>query len=274
VRVSDGAVMTNVGALNLATINASTSSNNFVLVDGGVLQAASLTCNNGQPNWVTLDGTGALSLGTLILTNAGQTVTVASGSLTLKNALVSNGVAQVIGDGTQSAALTLLPFGTNDFARGLVISSNAVLGGSGLVAATTTVHGALSPGLAGVGSLVNRGPLGFAGGSGSRFDLAAGTEAGSGWDWLVVTNGPLDLGGLLTPVLGEGFVPEKADRFLIMTNQDGSVTGSFANGGQATAYAGDLKTKLGTFAIEIADQGVVLTGFRAWRSGGTVVVLR
>jgi hypothetical protein len=52
------------------------------------------------------------------------------------------------------------------------------------------------------------------------------------------------------------------------------VSGSFANGTRATIYAENLTTKVGTFKIEQGAQGVVLTDYQVWKSGGTLMMIR
>jgi T5SS/PEP-CTERM-associated repeat protein len=272
VTVNDGATMINVGTINLATAISIGSSNNYVLVDGGTLQATMLTCSNGAPNGATFTGSSSVTITNIVLANSGQTVTFNGGRLNVQNAVISNGVAQVAGDGIQSAVLNLIPGGTNTFSDGLVITNNAMLGGSGLIAAPSTVYGTLSLGLTGAGTLTNNGTFTMMTGSESRFDVVATTAAGC--DLLAVTNGALTLAGTLTPVLKADFVPAKADRFLIMTNQSGSVSGSFANGTRATIYAENLTTKVGTFKIEQGAQGVVLTDYQVWKSGGALLIIR
>jgi hypothetical protein len=268
-----GGLLTNAGTV--VTAAGIASSNNTLLINGGALQAGTLAWRNLLPNDVTLTGEGELNLtGGFALSNINHRLFFNGGRLSVRSAVVSNTLAFAAGDGTQAATLNLLPGGVSVFSAGLAIASNATLGGSGVIIATSLVHGALSPGLAGIGSLTNYGPLTLSSGSGVRFDLAAATAPGAGWDSLAVTNGALGLAARLTPVLKEGFLPARSDRFLIMTNQGpASVSGGFSNGGRATVFAEDLKTRAGTVAIEIGLQGVVLADFQAWRPDGSLMIL-
>lgn len=265
-----GGMITNAGSVVTATgINAT---NNILFINGGILQAGTLAWKNLLPNDVTLTGAGQMNLTGFTLSNVNQRLLFNGGWLSVKSAVVSNTLEFTVGDGTQAATLNLVAGGTNIFSSGLAVTNAATLGGSGLLIGTSVVHGALSPGLTGVGSLTNNGPLTLSAGSVSRFDVTAATVPGAGWDWLTVTNGALALGGKLTPVLKDGFLPVKADRFLVMTNQGpGSVTGGF--GGRVTIYAEDLKTRTGTFRVDAGPQGVVLTDYQAWRPDGALMIL-
>jgi hypothetical protein len=265
-----GGMLTNAGTVVSALgVN---STNNLLTVNGGILQAGTLAWKNLLPNDVTLTGAGQMNLTGFTLSNVNQRLLFNGGLLTVKSAVVSNTLEFTVGDGTQAATLYLVAGGTNIFSAGLAVTNGATLGGSGLVIATSVVHGAFSPGLTGVGALTNNGPLTLNAGSVSRFDVTAATVPGAGWDWLTVTNGALALAGKLTPVLKDGFLPVKADRFLIMTNQGpGVVTGGF--GGRVTIYAEDLKTRAGTFRVDAGPQGVVLTDYQAWRPDGALMIL-
>jgi hypothetical protein len=209
------------------------------------------------------------------VTNNNFKVNLNGGTLNVKNTLVDNGAAFVAGDGSLNNTLNLVPGGTNTFVNSLVITNSTTLAGSGLVQATSTVYGTLSPGGVGLGAVTNNGLFTLTNSATARFELAANTTPGAGWDLLAVTNGALNLGGSLVPVLKGGFMPAQSDRFLIMTNQGPSaVSGDFANGSRATIYAENLTTKLGTFKIEKGAQGVVLTDYQILRSSGTLIFVR
>jgi T5SS/PEP-CTERM-associated repeat protein len=270
--IEAGGMVTNV--LNVALAQGAGASNNTVLVNGGILQATTLSWQNFQPNDVTLTGGGQMNLGGFTQSNVNQRLVFNGGLLSVKNAVVSNTLEFVAGDGAQSATFNSQAGGTNLFAAGLVITNNAILGGSGYILATSTVYGAVSPGLTGVGALTNNGPLTMKSGASARFDVIATT--GGGCDLLAVTNGALTLAGTLMPVLQTGFVPAKADRFLIVTNQAGSVSasGGFADGTRATIYAPNLTSRVGTFKVETGAQGVVLTDFQVIRANGSVIIIR
>ncbi len=273
--VQNGGLVTNL--LTLIVAAGSGASNNNVTVDNGTLVAGTITCNNALPNSVIVTNGGALTATTFlyVTNNPDFKVSLNGGTLNVKSTLVDNGAVFVAGDGSLVNTLNLLPGGTNTFVKGLVITNGTTLSGSGLIQATATVYGVLSPGGVGVGTVTNRGLFALANGASSRFELAANTTPGAGWDLLAVTNGALNLGGALVPVLKGGFLPAAADRFLIMTNQGPeAVSGDFANGSRATIYAEDLTTKLGTFKIEKGAQGVVLTDYQIMRSSGSLIFIR
>ncbi len=271
--ISNNGLVTNVTTISLA--DGIASSNNSLVVNGGYLYATKVSYGNLLPNTVKLDGAAQVVLTSLALTNVNQSLLFNGGTLSVKSLTISNTLEFVVGDGTQSATLNAQAGGTNLFAAGLVITNNAILGGSGYILATSTVYGAVSPGLTGVGALTNNGPLTMVSGASARFDVIATTAGGC--DLLAVTNGALTLTGTLMPVLQTGFVPAKTDRFLIMTNQGPdtiTATGGFANGSRATIYADNLKTRVGTFKVETGLQGVVLTDFQVIRDNGSVIVIR
>jgi hypothetical protein len=271
--ISNNGLVTNVNSISLA--DGIASSNNSLIVNGGSVYATKVSFGNVLPNTVKLDGAAQVVLTSMALTNVNQSVLFNGGTLSVKMLTGSNTLEFVAGDGTQSATLSLPAAGTNLFSSGLVITNNAILGGSGLIVATSTVYGAVSPGLTGVGALTNNGPLTLKSGASARFDVIATT--GGGCDLLAVTNGALTLTGTLMPVLQTGFVPAKTDRFLIMTNLGpGTVTasGGFADGGRATIYAPNLTSRVGTFKVEAGAQGVVLTDFQVIRSNGSLIIVR
>ena len=227
--------------------------------------------NLSTNNFLMIDSAGVMeNVGSLIVYSNNQAF-LNGGTLGLLNAGVSNGLPFVAGDGTQLATLKVQR-GTLSMSAGLVITNNANLIGSGIIVAPSAVFGTLSPGLTGVGALTNNGAFTLVTGSESRFDVV--TNTGVACDFLAVTNGALTLAGTLTPVLKADFVPAKADRFLIMTNLNGAVSGGFGNGTRATIYAENLTTKVGTFEIEQGAQGVVLTDYQVWKSGGALMIIR
>jgi hypothetical protein len=272
--VENGGLVSNL--LTLVVAIGSGASNNNVTVNGGTLVAGTIACSNTLPNSVIVTNGATLTATTLLsVTNNNFKVNLNGGTLNVKNTLVDNGAAFVAGDGSLNNTLNLVPGGTHTFVSGLVITNSTTLAGSGLVQATSTVYGVLSPGGAGLGSVTNNGVFTLTNGATARFELAANTTPGAGWDLLAVTNGALNLGGTLVPVLKGAFLPAQADRFLIMTNQgSAAVAGTFSNGDRATIYAEDLSTRVGTFKIEKGTQGVVLTDYQVLRPSGALIIVR
>jgi hypothetical protein len=270
--------MVNVGTINLATAISIGSSNNYVLVDGGTLQAAMLTCSNGAPNGAIFTGASSVTITNIVLPSAGQAMTFNGGTLNVMNSLISNGMPQVVGDGTQIAVLNLLPGGTNILAYGLTITNVASLTGSGLIAATSTVYGTLSPGgTAGVGTITNNGDFALQSGATTKVELNAYTTPGSGWDLLTVTNGTLTLSGTLNVLLIDGFSPTNTQSFVIMTNQTASSTivNQAAFGSQVAARATEGGKVSGYFNVSVSSQSVVLNGYTSAKtSPGTFIFIR
>jgi hypothetical protein len=274
--VEDGGLVTNLATLTLASGPA--SSNNNVTVNGGLLAATTLNFANPLPNGVTLTGSGQTTLLNLILTNAAHTFAFNGGTLNLRNTLATGGLPFIAGDGAQTAVLNLLPgVATNLFADGLVITNNATLTGAGLLQATGTIFGTLSPG-AGIGIFTNNGAINLRPGANTRIELAAYTAPGAGWDCLAVTNGPIQLDGTLSVLLTGGFMPTNTQRFLIMTNQGpAGVSNTFANlqAGTIPAYTNLGGKAAGVFQVNIGPQGLVLDSFTLLRTNpGSLIMIR
>jgi hypothetical protein len=86
---------------------------------------------------------GTVTADHVLLTNASSRMVFNSGTLNTKDTVVSNGIAFVLGDGTNAASLHLLS-GTHVFAGGLVISSNAMLTGCGTIIGPIVNHGTIA----------------------------------------------------------------------------------------------------------------------------------
>jgi hypothetical protein len=274
--VEAGALVTNVNTLAVAI--GTNAMNNSILVNGGLLQATSLCFSNSLPNGFTLTGGGWVSLVNLFLTNANHTFAFAGGTLNVRNTLATGGLPFIAGDGAQTAVLNLLPgAGTNLFADGLVITNTATLAGAGLLQATGTIFGTLSPG-AGVGIFTNNGAITLKPGATTRIELAAYTAPGAGWDCLAVTNGALQLDGTLSVQLNGSFMPTNTQRFLIMTNQGpAGVSNTFANlqSGTIPAATNWGGKAVGLFQVKIGPQGVVLDSFTLLRTNpGSLIMIR
>jgi hypothetical protein len=260
--IEKGGMVTNFAVVNVAS--GVGAANNNLVVDGGILQATVLAFSNLFVNDFTITSNGQVTLNSYAVSNVNQRFNFNGGTLNVKNAWVSNGLAQVAGDGTQLATLNILPGGTNFFMDKLVITNSATLTGQGLIQATTLVYGVLSPGVA-IGSLTNNGGLTLTNSSVSLFEIATNTIASSGWDLMVVTNGALTLGGTLKPVLTGGFLPTNTQSYVIMTNAGPlGISGEFVNGGNGASipvYSNDLIKILGAFRLGISNQVVVLNGY-------------
>ncbi len=211
-------------------------------------------------NELVIDQGGTVAaVGTLTVAS-NNVATLAGGTLELAHAQVQNGQPFAVGDGNQPANLVMLGE-TAAFSDGLVVSSNAWLTGSGTVAADTTVYGTLAPGRAGPGAVVHSGSLDFMAGSTSRFELAAHSEPGIGWDSLTVSAGTATLGGTLRVVLTDGFVPSPEQSFLIVAREEpASLAGAYDNvvGNTVEVYVEEDAPPVARFRVSIASQGLVL----------------
>ena len=94
--------------------------------------------------------------------------------------------------------------GTNTCANGLVIMNSATLAGMGLIQGNTTIYGTNAPGGTGSGTITNSGNLTLQASSVSVFGIATNTTPGAGWNYEVVTNRTLTLGGTLIVQLNNG----------------------------------------------------------------------
>jgi autotransporter-associated beta strand protein len=270
--VLDAGVVTNMGILYIGRTAAAL--NNALTVSNGVLAATGVVFTNALPNSLAINGASTVSLSSLFSTNVNGTIAFNGGTLNLQNAFVSNGVALVAGDGTQSATLNLQPGnGTCLFANGLVITNAAALAGSGVLqASTTTVFGALCPGPV-IGAITNSGAFTLTPGASARFKLAASTAPGSGWDFLSVNGNTLTLGGTLQVYLSGVFVPASSNSFVIMTNTVPLSDSGAWNGTRVSALRQDTGKWAGTFKVTVGTQNVVLSDFSS-RSPGSLLYFR
>ncbi len=273
--ISNNGVFTNVTTLTVA--DGIGSSNNSVWVNGGKLYATTLAFANPLVNSVQMDGASEMVVTTLFVTNANQSLTFNGGTLTIRNGLVSNTFTFVVGNGTDAASLAVPAGGTNTFANGLVVTNGATLTGAGTIAATSTVYGTLSPGMAGIGVLTNKGDFIMKPGAAAKVEMGAYTTPGSGWDLLSVTNGTLTLNGTLSVLLTSGFAPTNTQSFVIMTNQTASSTiaNQAAFGSQVAARATEGGRVAGYFNVAVSSQSVVLNGYTAQKAiPGTLFFIR
>jgi len=267
--------VTNV--LNLiigAGVAASTSLNNSVTLNGGSLYAANILMTNGFANSFTMTGSAQVTVTNQLLAMTAAALNLTGGTLNMRNSMISNGTALVVGNGADGATLSLLPGGINAFANGLVITNNATLAGSSLIMATSTVYGTLSPGMV-VGAITNNGDFILKPDATTVIEMTARSTPGAGWDLLAVTNGTLQLGGNLKVLLTGGFTPSSTDSFVIMTNLGpASVSASFASGGQIPVYTNvDWSRVAGIFKVVIGTQGVALNSFALPIDVGTFFIV-
>jgi len=127
------------------TVGDGTISTAQALVSGGVV---SVTNNNGSAYFEVASGTMTLRAGivtadNILVANATGRIVFNGGTLSTKGSMISNGVAFVVGDGTNAANLQLLG-GTHVFSSGLVISSNATLTGCGTIIGSIVSHGTIA----------------------------------------------------------------------------------------------------------------------------------
>jgi hypothetical protein len=160
------------------------------------------------------------------------------GTLQSQSAGVSNNIAFQIGDGTHSALYQLLG-GTNAFAHGLRIATNATLAGTGTIAGGVTNFGAISPG-ASAGRIDVVGQLVLSNSSDLRMELG-GYAPGTQYDFVNAGSGVI-LGGKLSLSLSNNFqsVMTNGASFTILSNSV-PLTGAFTN----VASGGTLTTTEG-----------------------------
>ena len=210
--IQNGGAVSVVGGPLRVGIGAS-STNNIVTVTGG-----SIVVTNG--------GTGSLNVSRGSLTFNGGTITAdqltlntgATSVFTFNSGLlnigaggstVNNGSVFTVGNGVNVATLNL-GGGTNSFANGLTISSQAFLRGNGVIIGNVANSGTLSPGNS-AGSLAFAGNLTLAGSSVLAMEIG-GTLAGQ-FDQISISNGAFAVDGTLTVSLINGFNPSSGDSF-------------------------------------------------------------
>jgi hypothetical protein len=138
---------------------------------------------------------------------------------------VNNGSVFTTGNGVNAATLNL-GGGTNSFANGLAISSQAFLRGNGVISGNVANSGTLSPGNS-AGSLVFVGDLTLASSSVLAMEIG-GTLAGQ-FDQISISNGAFAVDGTLAVSLIDGFNPSSGDSFhLLDFTSATSTSGVFA----------------------------------------------
>jgi T5SS/PEP-CTERM-associated repeat protein len=195
-----------VFATNLTVGVSSAASHNIVQLDSGSLIVTNAAGNGSLV--VGLAGgkaelilnTGTVTVDALTANNGTNSVLIFNGgALITKSTTVSNGATFAVGNGTNSATLTLANGGTgiHRFNDGLVISSNATLNGVGTVIGNATVLGTLSPGFS-VGTITNSNNLVLSNSSVLQYELGTNSD-------LTVVSSNLTLAGTLNIADAGGF---------------------------------------------------------------------
>ncbi len=187
---------------------AETSFDNTATVSGG-----SIVISNATGTSVADVRRGALTLNsglvradTLLLTNGAQSQFTFNGGTLQTSATTNNtGSTFVVGDGISTATLELLGNGTHVFAKGLLITNNALIKANGTVIGniTNASGGTLAPG-ASIGKFVVNGNLTLAAGSTNVFELNKSSATND------------NISGLTSVTYGG---------ILQLTNLDGTLTG-------------------------------------------------
>jgi len=194
------------------------SVDNVVEIFGGNLTAANAS---GTGVLEIHRGSLMLSNGTafadsLVATNGTQGVlSFQSGTLSVSNSVVSNGQVFVIGTGNGAATLQLRG-GTNAFANGLLLATNATLTGFGQITGNVTNRGSVTPlnTLSGTGNFI----------AVASSSLRVRISGSNVCDKLNVS-GTANLAGNLTVTLN-GYTPQSGDVFVPLTA--GSIVNTFA----------------------------------------------
>jgi len=210
-------------AVGLMTISNGTTRANRVFVGG----------QGGGNGTLRMEG-GTLTASNLEV-NASSQLIFNRGLLRTRSSAVENNTSFVVGDGTSSAVYELLG-GTNSFAKGLRVASNAMLAGAGTLAGGVTNSGVIAPGAVGeLGApslsssrLDITGQLVLSNGSELRFELG-GYAPGSQFD-LINVSGSATLGGTLAVSLANNFqsVMTNGASFTVLTAGT-ALAGAFAN---------------------------------------------
>lgn len=164
---SGGAVVAQT--VSLGTTSLATNSAIEVHASSTLTASESLTVGNGS--FRLLGGT--VDSGYLSMQDPDGAFLMSGGALTLQKSFISNGQVFVVGNGAQSATLSLPSTGVHTFVNGLLINTNAILTGTGAVngAVTLAAGSKIRPGLsAGVLSVTG---LTFRSGASLEFELGA-----------------------------------------------------------------------------------------------------
>jgi len=194
--------------------------------------------------------------------NSTSQLVLDQGILETRSTAVANNAAFVVGDGTHAATYQLLG-GTNQFAGGLRIAPNSLLGGNGTISGAVTNLGVIAPG-ASPGRLDFTSALVLGSGSQLRLELG-GYLAGSQHDF-IGAGGGVTLGGALAIGLTNNFpgVMTNGASFTVLTSSV-PIVGAFANvasGSQLTTtdgYARFTVVYAGSTAVRLTNLVIVDT---------------
>ena len=242
-----GKVLSSSGVIGLTSLGVSGDSNTVLISDAG-----SVWSNQGSLFIGRSDGYKQVPAGSgnsLVISNGGMVV-VAS------NMIVASGNSVVLNNGN-------LTVGT-----GLVVSNGAIIKGSGTIYANLTLAGTLAPGNS-PGALTNFGSLTLQSGAVLQFELG-GTTQGSGYDFILVTNGVATLNGLLQVGFVNGFQTNVLDSDTFTLLAADTLTGSFTNvlsGQRLTTADGE-----GSFQVDYSGNDLVLSGYQVIPEPGTLAL--
>ena len=143
---------------------------------------------------------------------------------------------------------------------GLLISSGAILKGTGIISANLTLAGTLAPGNS-AGAITNYGNVVLLPTAVLQFELA-GTTQGSGYDFMLVTNGAVTLDGALQASFVNGFETNvsNSDTFTLLT-VTGVLSGAFTNvadGARLVTAGGE-----GSFLVTYNGNELMLSNYQA-----------
>jgi hypothetical protein len=155
---------------------------------------AALDIQNGA---VTLADGGQIIVDNLSMRTVTSSFRLRGGTLDIRSAVVSNAVPFTVGDGTQSATLSLRR-GTNAFWHSCVVQTKATLAGIGSVQGVVTNRGTIAPGRSGAGTLTFTGRLVMTPGSSLDYELGPTNSVGGGVNDLIAVQGDLKLDGQLS----------------------------------------------------------------------------
>jgi hypothetical protein len=130
------------------------STNNSITLTGGSLFATNAALDGalilGEAGNGTLNfNGGVIETDRLLRTNAQSVLNFNSGTLRTRNTLSTNGSLFVVGDGASPAMVEYLGSGPHIFTTGMLLRTNAVVRGNGIIGGPLTVQSGavLSPGL-------------------------------------------------------------------------------------------------------------------------------
>jgi T5SS/PEP-CTERM-associated repeat protein len=160
-------------------IGSASYSTGQVFMTGGSLVVTNSGTNAflGIPSGVLAMNSGTITTDRLLLTNNAGSFTFNGGTLDTKSTTVANGAPFVVGDGITPATLHLNG-GTHSFANGLIISSNAILNGCGIVIGRVTNNGTI---VTNCGSIIVPPRIAFQGRSGTTSKISIQTSTGQSY---------------------------------------------------------------------------------------------